>query len=193
MKIVKANQIGLVAHYSEQGNWAFEEAFNLAKEKQVQLNIFCFSEYTYFRPFDEIRTDDPDAPVTEEKLITEERKLREYYDTRLGDFYEVGFKLCTRHGHNFELKSCLFKNQFQILVIPYSSHDMQMDNTPIQHFARNFVAPVILVGPERATQYHLNYPACLLAEYKSLPERFRESGQVEKLPAADRGTYHIRY
>ncbi len=193
MNSIRANQIGLIAHYSKQGDWAFAQAFDLAKSKNVQFNIFCFSETTYNIPFDLKSKDELKNSAMKEKLISEERKLREYFDKYLEDYEDVGFKLCTRHRHNFELKSCMIKNEFQVLVIPYINYEMKMDNLPIKKFASNFVAPVILVGPEHETQFHLNYPACLLSEIGSLPERFSDPALVEKLPIGDRGTFHTKY
>ncbi len=189
----RANQIGLVAHYSKQGDWAFELAFEFAKYEKRQLNIFCFSESTYEKPFDFNPGDEFDRSRINEVLIGEERKLREYFDEHLGDYLDVGFKLCTRQKHNYELKSCMIKNQFQILIMPFVEHDMVLDDLPITSFASNFVAPVILVGPNSANQYHLNYAASLLAETGSLPSKFNNLENVVKLPPPERGSFHVKY
>ncbi|MFC1477321.1 hypothetical protein ACFL6L_02530 [candidate division KSB1 bacterium] len=190
MRNVRANQIGLVAHYSRQGNWAFDLAFELARRKNLQLNIFCFSEMTYDKPFDMKSDRMPDKVEAREILIAEEKKLREYYDEYLEDYTDVGFKLCTRKRHNFELKSCMIKNEFQILIIPYVDNDMGMDDMPVLKFAGDFGAPIILVGPDREIQYHINYPASLLVNLGALPERFKDPGLVKIIPHSH---HHIRF
>ncbi len=185
----RANQIGLVAHYSDQGDWAFKEAFELAKRKELQLNVFCFSETTYNKPFDLEQKKSEDVKM-KEILFAEERKLREYYDDMLDDYVNVGFKLCTRTMHNFELKSCMIKNEFQILVIPFIDYDMKMDDTPIKDFAGSFGAPIILIGPEREDQYFINYPAILLSNLGSLPDKFSDPDLVTQIPA---GHMHVKF
>ncbi|MCP4727037.1 MAG: hypothetical protein GY863_18500 [bacterium] len=185
----RANQIGLVAHYSDQGNWAFNEAFELAKRKDLQLNIFCFSETTFNKPFDLEQKDTEDVKL-KEILLAEERKLREHFDDMLDDYVDVGFKLCSRKKHNFELKSCMIKNEFQILVIPFIDYDMKMDDMPIKDFAGSFGAPVILIGPEKEDQYHINYPADLLLDLGSLPDKFSDPKLVTKIPA---GHMHVKF
>ncbi len=190
MQQLRPNQIGFVSHYSEQGKWAFKLAFELAKRKNLQLNIFCFSDATYTEPFNLKPGYESPKTVGKSKLVDEERKLREHYDEYLDDYLDVGFKLCTRKKHSFEIKSCMIKNEFQILVIPYVNYEMKMDEFPILEFAGNFGAPVILVGPEMEHQYHINYPATIMVNLGSLPERFKDSSLVREIPADHN---HIRF
>ena len=182
MTMYSVNKIGLVSHYSPQGNWAFTLAFELARRNLLQLNIFCFPESSYTVPFDNAENAGEDTGAYKKVLIDEERKLREFYDPYLGEYEEVGFKLCTRDRHNFDLRSCLRKKDFQVLVIPYISKEMQMDDMPIEEFAYVFTAPVILVGPERETEYSINSPAKLLADTSMvLPAKFRDPLLVREI------------
>ncbi|MCP4726474.1 MAG: hypothetical protein GY863_15620, partial [bacterium] len=104
-----------------------------------------------------------------EILINEERKLREYYDERLGDYIKAGFKVCESVRHNFELRSCLMKQDFHVLFIPYLYRGVPFGNIPIEEFAYRFHAPVVLVGPGLENEFHLNPPAHMAADAILLP------------------------
>ncbi|MFC1561574.1 hypothetical protein ACFL4Q_01090 [candidate division KSB1 bacterium] len=180
MTTLHVGKIGLVAHYSKQGDWAFTLAFELARRNNVQLNIFCFPDTSYDKPFDNVEYMLPKNGDPKKYLVEEERKLREYYDRYLDDYVNVGFKLCTRNKHHFDMRSCLKKKDFQVLVIPYTARSMMMDNMTIEQFMYTFTAPVILVGPDRETDYRLNSPAKLLAQTSMiLPAKFRDSKMFE--------------
>ena len=80
--------VGFCAHYSEQGDWAFDYALELSRRHEIQLNVFHFLADPY----------DPEAvaptylSATELRRLTveRERELRMYYDERAGDYLEVG-------------------------------------------------------------------------------------------------------
>ena len=190
MSVINIDKIGLVAHYSEQGDWAFNLAFELAQKYKHQFNIFYFPESSYNKPFDNKLSVEQKKSVREENLITEERKLREYYDRYLKDYENVGFKLCTRNRHNYDLRSCLRKKEFQLLIIPFINQEMMVDSFTIKEFAYSCVAPVILVGPDRANHYHINSPARLLTELKILSLESCEPLLDEEIQA-EHGYYKI--
>jgi hypothetical protein len=160
---VTVEKIGLVSDYSEQGDWAFDVAFGLAKSRK-QLNIFRFLE----SPFD-LRLDITSSQllmhaITAEELVAKDKELREYYDDRLGDYENVGFRICESGRHNLELHRCLKKKDYQLLVIPYVQFGATFSNMPIEEFAYRFTAPVILVGPRQPIELHLNPPAALILD-----------------------------
>ena len=163
MTAFKIEKVGLVAHYSKQGDLAFNVAFDFARRKNLQLNVFYFLNSSFDMPQDKAPTEIEAPDVPDEVMIAEDRTLREYYDTLLGDYVKVGFKVCESVRHNFELRSCLMKQDFHILFIPYLYKGVPFGNMPIEEFAFRFHAPVVLVGPESPNEYHLNPPAQMAA------------------------------
>jgi hypothetical protein len=161
------NAVGFCAHYSPQGDWAFDYALRLSKRHGIQLNVFHFLTDPY----------DPEAvPLTylsEAQLsrlaVERERELRMYYDERAGDYLEVGFRLC-EDTEWLELHRCLMEREFQILVLGYVDRDAKFARKPIVEFAESFVCPVVLVGPDHPCQFHLNGPAILMSGQLGLPE-----------------------
>ena len=95
-------------------------------------------------------------------VVHTDRVLRERWDERLGDFIEVGYRVCEHGRHKLELCRCLKRREYQLLIIPYLARDVSFGNMTIEEFAHRFVAPVLLVGPERPDQYYLNPPARML-------------------------------
>ena len=167
MAIPMLNAVGFCAHYSEQGNWAFDYALELSRSHGIQLNVFHFLADPY----------DPDAvsPLhlpREELLALEvrsERELRMYYDRRAGDYLDVGFRLCEDREW-LELHRCLVDREFQILVLGYLDWNARFAGKPMEEFAESFVCPVILVGPDNPRQFHLNGAAALISDKLGLPE-----------------------
>jgi hypothetical protein len=144
------NAVGFCAHYSPQGDWAFDYALRLSKRHGIQLNVFHFLTDPY----------DPEAvPLTylsEAQLsrlaVERERELRMYYDERAGDYLEVGFRLC-EDTEWLELHRCLMEREFQILVLGYVDRDAKFARKPIVEFAESFVCPVVLVGPDHPVSF----------------------------------------
>ena len=163
MTTPRINKIGLVAHYSERGDWAFDAALRLARSRGAILNVFSFVESPYEAPLDKSPAEVPAREYDEKYLIQEDRFLREHYEDRLGDFVDVGFRVCESGRHNLELRQCLKRKEYQLLIIPYTNFGATFGNMPIEEFAYRFNAPVMLVGPDRASQYHLNPPAQVIA------------------------------
>ena len=134
MTVVRISKIGLVAHYSLAGDWAFDLAFRIVQEHQLQLNIVHFLESPYEMPQDispaEIEVKEPE----EWRLISEEKHLRLYYDQKLEDYINVGFRICTSARHNQELRRCLLRKDYQFLVIPYLDYGVTFGNMPLTEF-----------------------------------------------------------
>ena len=167
MAIPTLNAIGFCAHYSQEGDWAFDYALKLSRLHGVRLNVFHFLTDPY----------DPDVvpPTFESRAelnrftAERERELRMYYDERAGDYLEVGFRLC-EDNEWIELHRCLVDQEFQVLVLGYVGKDATFSGKPIEQFANGFVCPVALVGPDGSEQFHLNRAAALISQKLGLPE-----------------------
>ncbi|RJP25974.1 MAG: universal stress protein [Candidatus Abyssobacteria bacterium SURF_5] len=184
MTTVGLDSVGLCAHFSEKGDWAFDFAFALAQKNKCQLNIFYFLRSPYER-----YSEPPNQgrKLDDQILIATDRKLREYYDKCLGEYVDVGFKVCEESRHAKELRTCLMHREYQLLIIPHLEKGITFGNIPIEEFAYRFTAPVVLVGPDRPNQYHLNPSATLLADKLGLSQDdFHEIylDEIGKAPAA---------
>jgi hypothetical protein len=160
MTVARLEAVGLCAHYSSPGDWAFNFALGLARRNSLQLNVFHFLADPY-NPED--RTG---QGLTRQQrwplIIDREKELRFYYEEKLGEFVDAGFRVCEDREWK-ELHKCLTKREFQILVLPYPSPGATFGGRPIEEFADCFVCPVVLVGPGSPDDYHLNRPAALMA------------------------------
>jgi hypothetical protein len=136
---IAVKDIGFCAHFSRQGDWAFEFALSLARRLGHRLNIFYFPG------------------------------LREYYDEKLGDFVEAGFRVCEDFVDT-ELRRCLFRREYQVMVLGYLGRGARFGNDSVETFAYRFNGPVVLVGPDRPDQLHLNPPARLISWQFGLAE-----------------------
>jgi len=167
MAIPTFNAIGFCAHYSKQGNWAFDFALQLSQRHNVQLNVFHFLQDPY----------DPDytkpkhlsRSELEKMIIAEEKKLRLYYDKRAGEYLNIGFRECCEDSWA-ELHRCLKISEFQLLILGYTKNGAVFVKKPIEEFANDFISPVILVGPKNPEQLCLNSQAALLAFKLGIPE-----------------------
>jgi hypothetical protein len=167
MTMLTLKSVGLCAHYSPVGDRAMRYALALSKRYQLQLNIFAFPQ-SPFEPHDpSVESDPPSNADRERNLVLADRQLRMYYEDRLGDYLDVGFKVCDgREGT--ELRRCLKRGEYQLLVIPYLETGGTFGNMPIEEFAQHFLAPVVLVGRWRKVRYYLNAQAVLLADMLNL-------------------------
>ncbi len=152
MTSIAVKDIGFCAHFSRQGDWAFEFALSLARRLEHRLNIF------YFPRLDSPVSNRPTDRLTEDELIATDRRVREYYDEKLGDFVEAGFRVCEDVVDN-ELRRCLFRREYQVMVLGCQAYGARFGNHSIETFAYRFNGPVVLVGPERPDQIYLNPPA----------------------------------
>lgn len=161
MTIPRIDSIGFCAHYSPQGDWAFDYALRLSENRGLQLNVFHF----LCDPYDP--RDDPDECISKRDLsqiaFEKERELRMYYDRLAGDYLEVGFRLCFDNSWR-ELHRCLTAHEFQLLVLAKPVEPTIFCGKQIEEFANNFVSPVVLVGPRGPGQIQLNSRAALLQD-----------------------------
>lgn len=166
MTIPTLNAVGFCAHYSKQGDWAFDYALALSRAHGVALNVFHF----LVDPYDPAAAPPADLSKAElSRLVVEkERELRLYYDVRAGDYLAVGFRLCEDNSWT-ELHRCLRDREFQILVLGYVAPEAHFAGKPLEEFAESFVCPVVLVGPDHPRQFHSNGAAALVSDRLALP------------------------
>jgi hypothetical protein len=166
------NGIGLCAIFSRQGDWAFDYALKLARHHKTRLNIFHFLESPYMLRRDVVFVDaekKETAPVTPELIQKKDREMREMFDPRLGDYVDVGFRLC-EGSDEVELRKCFRKGEYEILVIAYNGKNSDFGGTTtIEKFASKFHGPVVLVGPDSPDTYYLNPPAEAIIDQLLIP------------------------
>ncbi|MCG6963297.1 MAG: hypothetical protein LJE95_08535 [Acidobacteria bacterium] len=165
MTTVSIESVGLCAHFSTQGDWAFDFAFALARHRQVPLNVFHFLA----DPFDPTDQTGRDLPPAERArlAIERERVLRFRYEDKLGDFLIAGFRLCEESEWS-ELHRCLRKREFQVLVLPWPRRGCSFGRRPLERFVAAFVCPIIVIGPESPYVITVNPPAVPIAEQVGL-------------------------
>jgi len=163
MTTMATKDVGFCAHFSRQGDWAFEFALSLARRLKNRLNIF------YFPRLDWPSSNRPIGKLGEDELIALDRRVREYYDDKLGDFVEVGFRVCEDLMDN-ELRRCLFRREYQVMVLAYLGYGARFGDDSIEAFAYRFNGPIMLVGPDRPDQLYLNPPAQLVSWRLGLSE-----------------------
>jgi len=168
MTTTAVHSVGFCAHYSRQGDWAFEYALELARSRNMQLNVFHFLADPYDPSDHEAESLVPEA--RERLAIERERELRLYYDPKLGDYVKVGFRLCADREW-LDLHRCLTRREFQVLVLGRPDYGVSFAGKPLEEFADAFVCPVVLIGPSSPTEFRLNSPARLIAEQLGLPNR----------------------
>ncbi len=175
MAIPTFNAVGFCAHYSKQGDWAFDVALELSKVHNKKLNVFYFLN----DPFDDndTRTQGLSHSEIEKLAVQEEKKLRLYYDYRAGEFLNVGFRVCYNDNWT-ELHRCLLVREFQLLVLGYTKKGAYFGDKPIEEFADNFISPVILVGPESPGQLFFNSRATLLAPNLGLDKEKWQKSEI---------------
>ncbi len=176
MTSVLLDSIGLCVNYSQQGDWAFDLALSIARKRNLQLNIFHFLADPY-NPEDQ-----PPKGLSRDEIndiiVDKERYLRFYYDERLGDHLKAGFRVCEDNEWT-ELHHCLLKREFQLMVIPYTEATATFGGKPIEEFAQQFIAPLLLVGPDSPTEVLMNPPAKLIVEQLELVDSARLIGDVK--------------
>lgn len=161
MTTLKVDNIGLCADFSPQGDWAFDCAFSLARSMEIGLRVFGVADMAW----------DKSAPraLSSEETIALDRRLREYYDERLGDFVDAGFRVCEGLV-NRELRSCLVEREYQMLVLPYRDTGALFAGRAIEDFATSLQFPVILAGPERLGQLFANPPALMFSQQQQIQQ-----------------------
>lgn len=151
--------VGLCAIFSRQGDWAFDYALTLARKHETKLNVFHFLESPYTIRRDVVFVDEKKektAVVTPELIAEKDKELRMSYDDRLGDYTEVGFRLC-EGSDEWELKKCFKRGDYEVLVIGYQGKGADFGGTTtIEKFASKFKGAVVLIGPDAPDEYYLN-------------------------------------
>jgi len=154
MVTIGVNDVGFCAEFSRQGDWAFEYALSVARSAGRGLKVFYVPGLTW---------DEPDVPkLAPHEIDALDRRVREYYDPRLGDFTDVGFRICEGLA-DAELHRCMMHQEYQVLVLPYRDFGIRFAGRTIEEFAYGFGGPVVLVGPERPKQFMVNPSAALLS------------------------------
>jgi hypothetical protein len=165
--------IGLCAIFSRQGDWAFDYALSLARKHQAKLNVFHFLESPYAVRRDVVFVDaekDKTAVVTPDLIAKKDKELRLKYDERLGDYVDVGFRLC-EGSDEWELKKCFKRGDYEVLVIGYQAKHADFGGTTtIEEFAGRFHGPLVLVGPESPDVFHINEKAKEMLDQLDIPE-----------------------
>lgn len=154
--------VGLCASFSRQGDWAFDYALFLARHHKTKLSIFQFLESPYRLRRDVVFIDaekKETARVTPELIARKDRELRHSFEDRLGDYAEVGFRLCEGNDE-FELRKCFRKGEYEVLIIGYVARGAMFGGTTtIESFAKRSKGPVVLVGASSPDSFHLNAAA----------------------------------
>jgi hypothetical protein len=167
--------IGLCTHFSQTDEWAFDYALGLARTHGWQLNIchWLNSPYCLRRDqvFASLGATDQVQPVTPALLTKLEFALRQYYDPKLGDFTQVGFKLC-EGLYQVELVRCFRQNLLDLVVMGYQETSDQFVSAeqPVEAFAAHLGYPLVIVGPESPRQFLLNQSALKHLEELQLSE-----------------------
>ena len=167
------NGVGLCATFSRQGDWAFDYALSLARSHKTRLNVFQFLESPYMMRRDVVFVDaakTKTAPVTPDLIAEKDKELRMGFDDRLGDYTDVGFRLC--EGVNeVELRKCFRRGDYEVLVIGYVEKGASFGGTTsIEEFCESFHGPVVLVGPESPSTFYLNKLAVERLSELNIPE-----------------------
>jgi hypothetical protein len=164
--------VGLCAIFSQQGDWAFDYALWLARRHKTKLNIFQFLESPYTIRRDVVFVDEnkeKTAPVTPELIAEKDKELRLNYDERLGDYTDVGFRLC-EGSDEWELKKCFKRGDYDVLVIGYQEKGANFGGTTtVEEFASRFHGPLVLVGPDAPDHYYVNEKAKAMLGELNIP------------------------
>ncbi|MFC1835976.1 universal stress protein [Thermodesulfobacteriota bacterium] len=167
------NGIGLCAIFSQQGDWAFDYALWLARKHKTKLNVFQFLESPYQLRRDVVFVDSEKkktATVSPELIAEKDKELRTSYDDRLGDYTDVGFRLC-EGSNEWELKKCFKRGDYEVLVVGYNAKGADFGGTTtIEEFALKFKGPLVLIGPDAPDQYFVNDKAKEMLDQLNIPD-----------------------
>jgi len=155
--------VGYCARMSEVGDWAFNVSLDLAVRHDVRLDVFFFPVAPSQPHAPRGRRGELAAP-SPDRQVALERDVRFYYDQLLGEFVNVGFRLC-EGDEEPELRRCLLvRKEYDVLVLAYEGYRCRFGQKTIEEFAESMPCPTMLVGPERPEQVFLNSAAELYAE-----------------------------
>ncbi len=160
MTVPAIRAVGFCPHrFSEAGEWAFGYALSLARSNALQLDILLFLADPFAFP----RKPPPPRDKRRALAVELEREARLHFEDKLGDYLDVGFRVCEGDEWH-ELHKCLSRHEFQVLVLPYPKRGAVFAGLPIERFADALVCPVVLVGPHGRDELRLNSPASLFAD-----------------------------
>jgi hypothetical protein len=163
MTVKRLSGVGYCARLSRVGDWAFEFALRLAQRHDMRLNVFFFPDPPY-RVHAARGRHGERLHLAEKEEIELERRVRLYYDERLGDFLNVGFRLCEGDEEPELLRCLLIRKDYDILVLAYENRGCLFGACTIEDFAERMACPTVLVGPSRSDELYLNTPARLWTE-----------------------------
>jgi hypothetical protein len=169
MTVRRLSGVGYCACLSQAGDRAFEFALGLARRHDVRLNIFFFPDPPYKEHAARGRHGERRL-IGKKEEIDLERRVRLYFDDLLGDFVNVGFRLC-EGDEDPELRRCLLiRKDYDVLVLAYKHRDSLFGERPIEEFVERMPCPIALVGPDQKDEFYLNTPGRLWAEEFGLNE-----------------------
>jgi hypothetical protein len=168
-------KIGLCTHFSQSDGWAFDFALGLARKRGWQL-IICHwlnSPYSLRRDivYPTLHEGGEPQAVTPKLLTQLELELRQHFESKLGDFTNVAFKLC-EGMYQVELTRCFRQNLLDLVVIGYQPGNAQMTSGEqrLEEFATHLDYPMVIVGPDEPDHYMLNKTAESWLDELQLPE-----------------------
>jgi len=169
MTVLRLSGVGYCARLDEVGDWAFELALTLARRHNVVLDVFFFPDPCGDQHPSRGRTGEM-SRMSNAAEIELEKRVRLYYDERLGDFTNVGFRLC-EGDEEPELRRCLImRREYDVLVLPYRSYGHRFGGRSIEEFAQSMPCPTILVGPDRENRLFVNATAHIWMDRLGLQE-----------------------
>ncbi len=98
-------------------------------------------------------------------------QLREYYEPKLGDFTEVGFKLC-EGAYRVELLRCFRQDLLDLVVMGYQLplEEAVVEDRSLEDFAASIDYPIVIVGLDGPESFLLNMKALEILHQLDLPE-----------------------
>lgn len=158
MTVQSIKGVGICALLDKVGDHAFAVALECAERHGVRLDIFFFPSSPYAGHEPRGRRGEK-AQISPQEAIEIEKQVRLYYDERLGDYLNAGFRLCLG-DEDPELRRCLlFRKDYDVLVLPSPTHGCMFGTRPIEEFAQSMPCPVILVGPDTEDELRVNSAA----------------------------------
>lgn len=183
MTVQAIQGVGYCARMTSAGDWAFDFALDLAVHHDVRLDIFFFPTPPC-RPHAARGRRGGLLELHEDKKTQIEKDVRLYYDQLLGDFVNVGFRLC-EGDEDPELRRCLLiRKEYDVLVLPYEGYRCHFGSKSVEDFAESMPCPTVLVGPEGPEQFFINTAAKHRAEVLGLTHRsWHHVKEVEVQPS----------
>lgn len=180
MTVQTIRGVGLCARMTQAGDWAFDYALDLATTHDVRLDIFFFPTPPSEAHASRGRHGES-ADLAPQDKVNLEKDMRLYYEEMLGDFINVGFRLC-EGDEEPELRRCLLiRQEYDLLVVPYESFHSLFGKRSVEEFIESMPCPTVLVGPESSRQFFINSAAKLSLEALGLEgESWKAVSELEE-------------